>query len=84
MGDLTFIAVVIVAVLVAWGAFEWHLKCREVDQLRQELDEWQGQRGWQPPFGYRSSEWDTMCVEMKADVTGTATAAGYVLRDDDE
>ena len=67
MGELTFIAVVIVAILVAWGGVEWHLKCREVDRLWKELDGWHGR------------EWDAMCAAMKATVTGEYE--GATLRD---
>ena len=72
-----FVALNVVAV---WGGYRYFLKCREVDRLRQEIDEWQGSRGWavpMTPFDYRSGEWDTMCDAMRDAATGSTS-------DDDE
>ena len=79
------IAGAIVAVVIgatALASFGYFLKCREVDRLRQEIDEWQGPSGWQAaqvPFGYRSIKWDAMCAEMR----DTATATGSTSDDDE-
>ena len=78
------IAGAIVAVVIgatALASFGYYLKCLEVDRLRQQLDEWQGPRYDGLQHGWRSSEWDTMCAEMKADATGTTTGS---TSDDDE
>ena len=75
------IAGAIVAVVIgatALASFGYYLKCQEVDRLQQELDD---EEQWHAPFGYRSSEWDTMCYEMKTDGIGTTTGS---TSDDDE